>query len=78
MVYISGISAGYALVAVVASWVRCVVNKAWLFFVSDQVDSLPSIPFWVFSFMTRTLQELLNLWLLFLHFNIQKFPFFFF
>lgn len=37
MVCISGISAGYALVAVVASWVRCLVNKAWLFFVSDQI-----------------------------------------
>ncbi|XP_057460903.1 CASP-like protein 2D1 [Actinidia eriantha] len=37
MVCISAISAGYALVAAVSSWVKCLVTKAWLFFVSDQV-----------------------------------------
>ncbi|XVF77412.1 hypothetical protein PTKIN_Ptkin14bG0040900 [Pterospermum kingtungense] len=37
MVFISAISAGYALVAAVASWLRCLVTKAWLFFVSDQI-----------------------------------------
>ncbi|KAE9458248.1 hypothetical protein C3L33_09849, partial [Rhododendron williamsianum] len=37
MVCISAISAGYALVAAVSSWVKCLVNKAWVFFVSDQV-----------------------------------------
>ncbi|XP_022716887.1 probable beta-1,3-galactosyltransferase 4 isoform X2 [Durio zibethinus] len=37
MVCISAISAGYALLAVVASWLRCLVTRAWLFFVSDQI-----------------------------------------
>ncbi|XVE50671.1 hypothetical protein DITRI_Ditri01bG0181800 [Diplodiscus trichospermus] len=37
MVCISAISAGYALVAAVASWIRYFVTKAWLFFVSDQI-----------------------------------------
>uniref|UniRef100_A0A5B7B8F5 CASP-like protein n=1 Tax=Davidia involucrata TaxID=16924 RepID=A0A5B7B8F5_DAVIN len=37
MVSISAISAGYALFAALSSWVRCLVTKAWLFFVSDQV-----------------------------------------
>ncbi|KAL2476328.1 Uncharacterized protein Adt_37064 [Abeliophyllum distichum] len=37
MVCISAISAGYALFTVASSWVRCLVNKTWLFFVSDQV-----------------------------------------
>ncbi|KAA8523669.1 hypothetical protein F0562_010092 [Nyssa sinensis] len=37
MVSTSAISAGYALFAAVSSWVRCLVTKAWLFFVSDQV-----------------------------------------
>ncbi|KAL7186562.1 hypothetical protein ACSBR2_028320 [Camellia fascicularis] len=37
MVCISAISAGYALAAAVSSWVKCLVTKAWFFFVSDQV-----------------------------------------
>ncbi|XP_027061595.1 CASP-like protein 2D1 [Coffea arabica] len=37
MVYISAVSAGYALLAAVSLWVRCLVGKAWIFFVSDQV-----------------------------------------
>ncbi|GKV39532.1 hypothetical protein SLEP1_g47290 [Rubroshorea leprosula] len=37
MVFISAICAGYAFVAVVASWFKCLVSKAWIFFVSDQV-----------------------------------------
>ncbi|KAI3456918.1 hypothetical protein Pfo_013581 [Paulownia fortunei] len=37
MVCISAISAGYALFAAVSSWLRCLVTKAWLFFVTDQV-----------------------------------------
>ncbi|KAL3503522.1 hypothetical protein ACH5RR_037971 [Cinchona calisaya] len=37
MVYISGISAGYAFLAAVSLWVRSLVSKAWIFFVSDQV-----------------------------------------
>ncbi|KAK6132872.1 hypothetical protein DH2020_033383 [Rehmannia glutinosa] len=37
MVCISAISAGYALFAAVSSYLRCLLTKAWLFFVSDQV-----------------------------------------
>ncbi|KAF8410728.1 hypothetical protein HHK36_003265 [Tetracentron sinense] len=37
MVCINAISAGYALVAAVSSWAKCLATKAWLFFVSDQV-----------------------------------------
>lgn len=37
MVYISGVSAGYAFLAAVSLWVKCLVSKAWIFFVSDQV-----------------------------------------
>ncbi|MFS7899509.1 putative casparian strip membrane protein [Helianthus anomalus] len=36
-VSISAISAGYALIAVVSSWVKNLMNKAWIFFVCDQV-----------------------------------------
>ncbi|XVF33978.1 hypothetical protein REPUB_Repub18cG0017500 [Reevesia pubescens] len=37
MVCISAICAGYAFLAAVASWIRCLVTKAWFFFVSDQI-----------------------------------------
>ncbi|KAI5333755.1 PREDICTED: CASP [Prunus dulcis] len=37
MVCISTISAAYAFLATMASWIRCLVTKAWLFFVSDQI-----------------------------------------
>ncbi|KAF9589264.1 hypothetical protein IFM89_022182 [Coptis chinensis] len=37
MICINAISAGYALVALVSSWLRCLVTKSWVFFVSDQV-----------------------------------------
>ncbi|XP_050368086.1 CASP-like protein 2D1 [Argentina anserina] len=37
MVCISTISAVYAFVAAISSWIRCLVSKAWLFFVSDQI-----------------------------------------
>lgn len=37
LVSISAISAGYALVAVISSWVKNLMNKAWIFFVCDQV-----------------------------------------
>ncbi|KAF3453452.1 hypothetical protein FNV43_RR03892 [Rhamnella rubrinervis] len=37
MVCISFISAVYAFLAAVSSWIRCLVTKAWLFFVSDQI-----------------------------------------
>nr|GEZ47765.1 CASP-like protein 2D1 [Tanacetum cinerariifolium]GEZ48446.1 CASP-like protein 2D1 [Tanacetum cinerariifolium] len=36
LVSISAISAGYALVAFISSWVKNLMNKAWIFFVSDQ------------------------------------------
>ncbi|KAI7729953.1 hypothetical protein M8C21_031312 [Ambrosia artemisiifolia] len=36
-VSISGICAGYALIAVISSWVKNLMNKAWIFFVCDQV-----------------------------------------
>lgn len=35
-VWISAISGGYALLAAISSWVKFLVNKAWVFFVSDQ------------------------------------------
>ncbi|XP_011097872.1 CASP-like protein 2D1 isoform X2 [Sesamum indicum] len=37
MVCISAVSAGYALFAAVSSWIRCLVTRAWIFFVADQV-----------------------------------------
>lgn len=37
LVCISAVSAGYAVVGAVSLWVRCLVTKAWIFFVSDQV-----------------------------------------
>ncbi|XP_071695992.1 CASP-like protein 2D1 [Rutidosis leptorrhynchoides] len=37
LVSISAIAAGYALVAVISIWVKNLVNKAWIFFVCDQV-----------------------------------------
>ncbi|KAL6999276.1 hypothetical protein U1Q18_000438 [Sarracenia purpurea var. burkii] len=37
MVCISALSAGYAFLAAVSSWVKCLATKAWIFFVSDQV-----------------------------------------
>ncbi|KAF8370123.1 hypothetical protein HHK36_031840 [Tetracentron sinense] len=37
MVCINAISAGYAFVTVLSSWLRCLLAKAWLFFVSDKV-----------------------------------------
>ncbi|XP_038691300.1 CASP-like protein 2D1 [Tripterygium wilfordii] len=37
MVCISAICGGYALLAAIASWIRCLVSKAWFFFVSDQI-----------------------------------------
>ncbi|KAG8386115.1 hypothetical protein BUALT_Bualt03G0115500 [Buddleja alternifolia] len=37
VVCISAVSAGYALFAAVSSWLRWLVTKAWLFFVTDQV-----------------------------------------
>ncbi|EEF32457.1 conserved hypothetical protein [Ricinus communis] len=37
MVCISAICASYAFVAAVSIWIKCLVNKVWLFFVSDQI-----------------------------------------
>jgi uncharacterized protein (TIGR01569 family) len=37
MVCISAICGAYAFIAAISTWVRCLVTKAWLFFVSDQV-----------------------------------------
>ena len=37
MICTSALSAGYALFAAASSWVKSIVNKAWFFFVSDQV-----------------------------------------
>ncbi|GMY31226.1 CASP-like protein 2D1 [Fagus crenata] len=37
MVCISAICAGYAFIAAISSWIRCLVKKAWLFFVTDQI-----------------------------------------
>ncbi|MCL7039791.1 hypothetical protein MKW94_004360 [Papaver nudicaule] len=37
LVYINAISACYALVAIVCSWLKFLLTKAWIFFVSDQI-----------------------------------------
>ncbi|KAI3986697.1 hypothetical protein MKX01_014235 [Papaver californicum] len=37
LIYINAISACYALVAVVCSWLKFLLTKAWIFFVSDQI-----------------------------------------
>ncbi|KAF7844894.1 CASP-like protein 2D1 [Senna tora] len=37
MVCVSAICAAYALIAAVSSWLKRVVSKAWIFFVSDQI-----------------------------------------
>ncbi|KAL5731248.1 hypothetical protein ACHQM5_003996 [Ranunculus cassubicifolius] len=37
MICINAISAAYALVALVSSWLKCLLTKAWVFFLSDQV-----------------------------------------
>nr|AFK41884.1 unknown [Lotus japonicus] len=37
MVFVSALCAAYALVAAACSWVRYVVSKAWIFFISDQI-----------------------------------------
>ncbi|CAN0871583.1 CASP-like protein 2D1 [Linum grandiflorum] len=37
MAWISGISAAYAVIAAVSSWMKCFVSRSWLFFVSDQI-----------------------------------------
>lgn len=83
MVCISAICAGYAFVAAVSTWVRCLVTKVWLFFVSDQVlllNSLiknlfkPWIRFWERNF---TLSRIL-LFLVSIEFALSYFvPFFF-
>ncbi|KAL8144305.1 hypothetical protein V2J09_017337 [Rumex salicifolius] len=33
----TALAAGYALVALICNWVRCLVSKSWVFFLSDQV-----------------------------------------
>ncbi|GAA0167361.1 hypothetical protein LIER_43787 [Lithospermum erythrorhizon] len=38
---ISAIAAGYAIVGAVCLWIKVIVSKAWLFFVSDQVCFFP-------------------------------------
>ncbi|KAJ9567941.1 hypothetical protein OSB04_003907 [Centaurea solstitialis] len=37
LISISAISAGYSLVAVISSWIKNLMNKAWIFLVCDQV-----------------------------------------
>lgn len=37
MVVVAAIASGYALVAAISIWIHCLVNKTWVFFVSDQV-----------------------------------------
>ncbi|XP_042478252.1 CASP-like protein 2D1 [Macadamia integrifolia] len=39
MVCINAISAGYSLLAVISSWLKCLLTKAWFFLISDQVLS---------------------------------------
>ncbi|XP_074310908.1 CASP-like protein 2D1 [Silene latifolia] len=37
MVCIAALAAGYALIAAISTWISCLVNKVWIFFISDQV-----------------------------------------
>ncbi|XP_043690722.1 CASP-like protein 2D1 isoform X2 [Telopea speciosissima] len=37
MVCINAISAAYSLMAIVSSWLKCLLTKAWFFLISDQV-----------------------------------------
>ncbi|XP_004494011.1 CASP-like protein 2D1 isoform X2 [Cicer arietinum] len=37
MVYVSALCTCYAIVAAACSWVKYVVTKAWIFFISDQI-----------------------------------------
>ncbi|XP_021906035.1 CASP-like protein 2D1 isoform X1 [Carica papaya] len=37
MILISAVTGCYALLAAISSWIKCLVTKAWLFFVSDQI-----------------------------------------
>ncbi|WCJ32939.1 CASP-like protein 2D1 [Euphorbia peplus] len=37
MIWISGICGAYALIAAVSTWIKCLVNQVWVFFVSDQI-----------------------------------------
>ncbi|GAB2230525.1 hypothetical protein Droror1_Dr00014795 [Drosera rotundifolia] len=37
MVFVSAVSSGYAVLALVSSWFGCFLMKGWVFFVSDQV-----------------------------------------
>ncbi|XP_065864613.1 CASP-like protein 2D1 [Euphorbia lathyris] len=37
MICISAISAAYALFAAVSTWITCLANRVWLFFISDQI-----------------------------------------
>lgn len=61
MVCISGIGAGYAFIAAVSSWLRFLVTKAWLFFISDQVLISSHILVSVFFFLLCPLTTM-NLW----------------
>lgn len=49
MVAVAAIAAGYGVVAAISTWIPCLVNKAWLFFVSDQVCFFINHYFWVSS-----------------------------
>jgi hypothetical protein len=60
MVCISAVCAGYAFIAAISSWIRCLVKKAWLFFVTDQVlFPLPSLPSWKFFIPTYIIEHIL-------------------
>ncbi|KAL2944603.1 CASP-like protein 2D1, partial [Bienertia sinuspersici] len=36
MVAVAALATGYAFVAAISTWIHCLVNKTWVFFVSDQ------------------------------------------
>jgi hypothetical protein len=74
MVYVSALCAGYAIVAAVCSWIRYLVTKAWIFFISDQVRLLFLILNCIFhSIQLGKTDYLLDLSNLHLLINIKKY-----
>lgn len=63
MVLISMVSALYALIAAVFSWIRSIATKAWLFFLTDQVP-LCSFSFTPIRFFFSSLHLLFYIYFL--------------
>lgn len=56
MVCISAISGVYALLAALSSWLRCLLTKPWLFFLTDQVLFSPHTSLF-FSYHFTTIEH---------------------